>query len=141
MSDYLTVRAGTRWMGLPLLSVVEVVTVETVLPAPARHHALRGVVPIRDRLLPLIHLGAFVSGEELGEYSTTAVVVTEGVLSIALEVDEADDVVRDAPDPARNDADVSWTLGLATAGDRVMPIIDIAALVDRLRETGVEGPT
>src|SRR5437773_1863318 len=98
---YLLVRVAGQHYGLPLARVLEVGDLGEVLDVPRALAAVRGVTPLRGRLVPLIHLGALL-GERTppADRGRTAVLVElgagEGVRQVALEVDDADDVVREA---------------------------------------------
>src|SRR5439155_1738470 len=89
-----------------------------VLDVPRALAAVRGVTPLRGRLVPLIHLGALL-GERTppADRGRTAVLVElgagEGVRQVALEVDDADDVVREAPLPVPRGESLPWAAGVA----------------------------
>src|SRR5207247_216468 len=123
--------------GLPLARVLEVGDLGEVLDVPRALAAVRGVTPLRGRLVPLIHLGAL-----LGERSPppdrgrTAVLVElgagEGVRRVALEVDDADDVVRETALPVPRGESLPWAAGVARRKGTLVPILDLDALGDRI---------
>src|SRR5438094_9165779 len=57
---YLLVRVDGKPYGLPLARVLEVGDLGEVLDVPRALAAVRGVTPLRGRLVPLIHLGALL---------------------------------------------------------------------------------
>src|SRR2546428_799817 len=101
---YLLVRVAGQHYGLPLARVLEVGDLGEVLDVPRALAAVRGVTPLRGRLVPLIHLGALL-GERAPppERGRAAVLVQlgagDGMRHVAFEVDDADDVVREAALP------------------------------------------
>ena len=134
---YLLVRVDGKPYGLPLARVLEVGDLGEVLDVPRALAAVRGVTPLRGRLVPLIHLGAL-----LGERSPppdrgrTAVLVElgagEGVRRVALEVDDADDVVRETALPVPRGESLPWASGVARRKGTLVPILDLDALGDRI---------
>jgi chemotaxis signal transduction protein len=130
---YLLVRVGGREFGLPISRVLEVADTTEVLDVPRRTPALRGLTPARGRLVPLVHLGALLGGRaappERGR--SHVLVALSGARVAALEVDDADEVVRDDPLPVPAGQDLPWAGGVARRGDAVVPVLDLAALEER----------
>ena len=58
---YLLVRVDGRSYGLPLTRVLEVADLAEVLEVPRSLPAMRGLTPVRGRLVPVVHLGALMS--------------------------------------------------------------------------------
>src|SRR5437773_2296208 len=142
---YLLVRVAGQHYGLPLARVLEVGDLGEVLDVPRALAAVRGVTPLRGRLVPLIHLGAL-----LGERSPppdrgrTAVLVElgagEGVRRVALEDDDADDVVRKrlgAPAPHREE---TRTVILEWEGGRLGVVVDAVTEVLQVAASEVTAP-
>ena len=134
---YLLVRVDGKHYGLPLGRVLEVGDLGEVLDVPRALAAVRGVTPLRGRLVPLIHLGALL-GERTppADRGRTAVLVElgagEGVRQVALEVDDADDVVREAALPVPRGESLPWAAGVARRKGALVPILDLDALGDRI---------
>ena len=106
MKGYLLVRAEGKAYGFPVNRVLEVGDATEVLSIPRKLPAIRGLTPLRGRLVPLIHLGAFLAGREAppllpaAPSGTRTVVLVELGTSgrqVAFEVDDADSVVREQP--------------------------------------------
>lgn len=132
-SGYLVVRALGAPYGLPLGHVVEVSDLSEVLDVPRAHPAVRGLTPQRGRLVPLIHLGALLAGRAAPtERGRTAILIRLGARQVALEVDDADEVVRGKPLPVPHGEDLPWALGVARRGDHLVPVLDLDALEDRI---------
>src|SRR5206468_7580879 len=64
MKGYLLVRSEGKTYGLPVARVLEVGDATEVLPIPHKLPAIRGLTPLRGRLVPLIHLAAFLTGSD-----------------------------------------------------------------------------
>ena len=134
---YLLVRVDGRAYGLPLGRVLEVGDLGDVLDVPRVLPAMRGLTPLRGRLVPLLHLGALM-GERAApaERGRTAVLVEigagEGARQVAFEVDDADDVVREAALPVPRGESLPWASAVARRRGALVPILDLDALGDRI---------
>ncbi len=133
MKGYLLVRAEGRSYGLPVGRVLEVADAGQVLDVPRSLPAVRGMTPLRGRLVPLIHLGAFLTGRvappELGR---TVVLVELRGRQVAFEVDDVDAVVREQPMPVPRGQSLPWAAGVAEQNGALVPILDLEALGDRI---------
>lgn len=131
---YLLVRVEGRAFGVPLVSVLEVADTGDVLEVPRYTPALRGLTSAKGRLVPLVHLGALLGGRsappERG-HSQVLVMLAGGRVA-ALEVDDADEVVREAPLPVPAGEDLPWARGVARRGDDLVPVLDLAAVEERI---------
>lgn len=137
MKGYLLVRAAGKFYGLPVARVLEVGDSADVLTVPRRLPAVRGLTPLRGRLVPLIHLGAFLTGGEAPPAAggaRTVVLVEMGPrrTQVALEVDDADAVVREEPLPVPRGQTLPWAAGVAEQQGGLVPILDLDALADRI---------
>ena len=90
---WLLVRAGERLVGLRLEQVVEVLDLGPVHPVPCLDPAVRGVTSSRGRILPLVHLATLLGGA--GGPGGTAVLVRLDSRRLCIEVDEAEEVLRE----------------------------------------------
>lgn len=133
----LVVRAGRRRVALALEHLIEVVEPPAVLPVPSRQPALRGLVPLRGGLVPLIHLGALLEGEACPEAAgTAAVVVAVGGRRICLEVEEVEEVLRQADPPVPAGEALPWATGVTRLPSGLVPVLDLPALGGRLAGAG-----
>lgn len=140
MKGYLLVRAEGKSYGLPVGRVLEVGDATEVLSIPRKLPAVRGLTPLRGRLVPLIHLGAFLAGREAPAGAVpgarTVVLVELGASGrqVALEVDDADAVVREEPLPVPRGQTLPWASGVAEqeGGAGLVPILDLDALGDKI---------
>jgi len=139
MKGYLLVRSEGKSYGLPVGRVLEVGDATEVLPIPRNLPAVRGLTPLRGRLVPLIHLGALLTGSEAPPPAAatpvrTVVLVELGASGrqVAFEVDDADAVVREEPLPVPRGQALPWASGVAEQADGLVPILDLDALGDRI---------
>jgi chemotaxis signal transduction protein len=130
---FLLVRAERRAYGLPLDRVVEVADLTEVLEVPRAQPAMRGLTPLRGRLVPLVHLAAFLGQRTPPVERGRAVVLVElHGRFVAFEVDDAEAVVREAALPLPEGESLPWATGVAQGQDGLVPILDLDALGDRI---------
>lgn len=138
MKGYLLVRSEGKPYGLPVARVLEVGDATEVLSIPRKVRSVRGLTPLRGRLVPLVHLGAFLSGSDVppaeGNAVRTVVLVELGTngKQVAFEVDDVDAVVREQPLPVPRGQALPWAAGVAEQADGLVPILDLDALGDRI---------
>jgi chemotaxis signal transduction protein len=136
VKGYLLVRAQGKAYGLPVGRVLEVGDATEVLSVPRKLPAVRGLTPLRGRLVPLIHLGAFLTGTEAPAGAPnavrTVVLVELGARQVAFEVDDVDAVVREQPLPVPRGQMLPWASGVAEQESGLVPILDLDALGDRI---------
>jgi chemotaxis signal transduction protein len=127
------VRSGARTLALPVGAVDEVLTLEPALGAPGVVAAVRGVAPVRGRLLPVAHLGALLAdGAPPAAVATTGVVVVTGGRRLVLEVDEAEDLVTLPVEELPRGWQGLWATAAVRRAGALIPMVDIAWLVNRL---------
>jgi len=142
VKGYLLVRAGGQPYGLPVARVLEVGDATEVLSIPRTLPSVRGLTPLRGRLVPLVHLGAFLSGGEVpvaeGTAVRTVVLVELGGgaggagKQVAFEVDDVEAVVREQPLPVPRGQALPWASGVGEQPEGLVPILDLDALGDRI---------
>lgn len=142
MTGYLVVQIGERLCGVPVGAVRHVVEIDRVHPAPAVHPAVVGVIAHAAAMVPLVALAGVLDRVAAGgaECSTAVLVETQGRL-LALGVDGAHAVVRQQPSPKPPGWDVPWANGVARMGERLIPIVDLDIVADRLQAGSVRRPT
>ena len=132
---YLLVRAEGKSYGLPVARVHEVGDLGQVMDVPRSLPAVRGLTPLRGRLVPLVHLGALLGDRSPpAERGRAAVVVELRGRFVALEVDDADEVVREDPLPVPRGQSLPWAGGVARhrGAGGLVPILDLDLLGDRI---------
>jgi chemotaxis signal transduction protein len=141
MKGYLLVRAAGKAYGLPVARVLEVADAGEVLAVPRTLPAVRGLTPLRGRLVPLIHLAAFLAGGPAPADPGPTVVLVDlgrggaggrGTRQVAFEVDDADAVVRQDPLPVPRGQSLPWASGVGEQDGILVPILDLEALGDRI---------
>ena len=140
---WLLVRAGGRRVGLALDQVIEVLDLGPVYPVPATEPAIRGVTSSRGRLVPLVHLASLLDGRgsaasgggTAASGGGTAVLVRLGGRSVCLEVDDAEEVLREPGLPVPEDASLPFAVAVARQPDGIVPLLDLTAIGARISET------
>ena len=133
MSQYLLVRVGEVRYGIPASNVREIGSPSRVLSAPTSLEAVRGVTPVREKLVSLVHLGALIaSSKPPAELGATLILAECGGRPVAFEVDEADDLIKGESHPVPHGREIPWACGMVRQGDTLIPIIDLDALGERL---------
>jgi len=132
---FLLVRTGGRRVGLELSHVIEVTQVGASHAVPTLEPAVRGVVALRGRLVPVIHLGAWLDGGSCPPVTSDLVVVVmvEG-RRVCLEIDDAEFVSREPALPVPPGSTLPWAVGVARHPEGMVPLLDLAALGSRFRE-------
>jgi chemotaxis signal transduction protein len=130
---WLLVRAGDRRVGLMLNQVVEVLDLGPVHPVPSTDPAVRGVTSSRGRIVPLVHLGSLLGGEPVG--GGTAVLVRLGSRRLCVEVDDAEEVLREPGLPVPPDVSLPFAVAVARLPDGIVPLLDLTAVGARIAET------
>jgi len=134
-TGYLLVRAGGRRVGLSLAQVVEVLDPGESYPVPSVEAAVRGVTSVRGRILPLVHLGALLEGKPCpAARGEVAVVVQLDGQRLCLEVDEAEEVLREPGLPVPPETALPWAVAVARHPDGLIPLLDLSALGTRITE-------
>jgi purine-binding chemotaxis protein CheW len=133
---FLLVRTSTRRVGLQLAQVLEVISLGEVRPVPVVEPAVRGVVAVRGRMVPLVHLGALLDGVPCSPAAgATGVVVAVDGRRVCLEVEEAELLVREPVLPVPPGETLPWAVGVARVEEDLVPLLDVAAISSRLTET------
>jgi len=132
---FLLVRAGGRRIGLPLAHVLEIVQLGPVRAVPVVAPAVRGVVAVQGRTLPLVHLGSLLSGEPpSGAAGGTGVITVVEGRRVCLEVEDAEALVQEPALPVPPGEVLPWAVGVARYGEDLVPLLDLPALGSRLVE-------
>ena len=130
---WLLVRAGERRVGLMLNQVVEVLDLGPVHPVPSLDPAVRGVTSSRGRIVPLIHLATLLGGT--GGQGGTAVLVSLDTRRVCVEVDDAEEVLREPGLPVPPDVWLPFAVAVARRPDGIVPLLDLTAVGTRIAET------
>jgi purine-binding chemotaxis protein CheW len=132
---FLLVRAGNRRVGLELAHVVEVMQVGPVHRVPTREPAVRGVVDVRGRIVPVVNLDALLeAGPCPARAGDLVVLVTVDGRRVCLEIDDAEIVVREPALPVPQGSTLPWAIGVARHPEGLVPLLDLVALSARFME-------
>ena len=130
---WLLVRAGGRRVGLRLDQVIEVLDLGPVHPVPSTDPSVRGVTRSRGQIVPLIHLATLLGGG--GGPGGTAVVVRLDTRRVCVEVDDAEEVLREPGVPVPADISLPFAVAVARRPEGIVPLLDLTAVGNRLAET------
>lgn len=130
---WLLVRAGGRRVGLMLEQVVEVLDLGPVHPVPSIDPAVRGVTTSRGRVLPLVHLATLLGGT--GGQGGTAVLVRLDARRVCVEVDDAEEVLREPGLPVPPNVSLPFAVAVARRPDGIVPLLDLTGVGTRIAET------
>jgi chemotaxis signal transduction protein len=122
-------------VGLELAHVVEVIQMGGVHPVPSQERAVRGVVQVHGRMLPVVHLGALLEAGSCPSASGDlgVVVALEG-RRVCLEIDDAEVVVHQPAMPVPPGSALTWAIGVARYSGELVPLLDLMALSSRFME-------
>lgn len=138
--QYLLVHTAGRPVGLEVAEVLEIVDLASTFPVPANDPSVRGVVSVRERLVPVVNLSSVLWGDDcpvqLGE---VGVLARAGRQRVCLEVDDAEAVLAEEVVPVPAGESLPWALGVARREGVLVPILDLKALGVRLLG-GKSGP-
>jgi chemotaxis signal transduction protein len=133
---FLLVRTSSRRVGLQLTQVIEVVSLGEVRPVLTVEPAVRGVVAVRGRMVPLVHLDALLDGVPCSPAAgATGVIVAVDGRRICLEVEAAELLVRGPVLPVPPGEALPWAVGVARIEKDLVPLLDVVAISSRLTET------
>jgi purine-binding chemotaxis protein CheW len=134
--QYLTFKVAAEEYGIEILSVQEIRGYSGVSALPNTPAYIRGIMNLRGTVIPIFDLRARFRMEEQ-EYTrfTVVIVVRVHSKSIGLVVDAVSDVldilpgdIRERPDCGAR-ADINFITGIATIGEKLVVILDIAKLL------------
>jgi chemotaxis signal transduction protein len=133
---WLLVRAGGRRVGLALDQVIEVLDLGPVYPVPTAEPAVRGVTTSRGRIVPLVHLASLLEGSgAVAAAGGTAVMVRLAGRRLCLEVDDADEVLREPGLPVPQDVSLPFAVAVARRPEGIVPLLDLTAVGAPISET------
>lgn len=132
-TGWLLVRAGDRRVGLALDQVIEVLDLGPVHPVPTTDPAVRGVTSLRGRIVPLVHLASLLGGRA-GDGGTGVLARLDG-RRVCLEVDGAEEVLREPGFPVPADVSLPFAVAVARRPDGLVPLLDLTAVGARIAET------
>jgi purine-binding chemotaxis protein CheW len=132
----LVMRSNDRSMAVRVAEVIEVGDRGAWQVVPTQLPAMRGVVVVRGRLVPLIHLGALVGHGAAPPSPAPLMVVAESRGQwVALEVDEVDSASAvDVLAEAQAGGLPGLSAGALRRDDKWIPVLNLEALARRWQE-------
>ena len=107
-----------------------------VYPVPSTEPAVRGVTASRGRIVPLVHLASLLDGvTKSTSAGGTAVMVRLAGRRMCIEVDDAEEVLREPGLPVPPDVSLPFAVAVARQADGIVPLLDLTALGARISET------
>ena len=136
---FLLVRAGGRCVGLELSQVLQVAQLGEVRPVPVAEPAVRGVIALQGRMVPLVHLASLLENVPYpSAMGTTGVLVLIEGKQVCLEVEDAETLLREPALPVPPGETLRWAVGVAQSNGELVPILDLTALSSRLLEAAAQ---
>ena len=135
-AEFLTFRLGAEEYGIDILRVQEIRSYEEPTRIANAPHFIKGVVNLRGVIVPVVDLRIKLNCEKV-EYNGFTVVIVLNVHGrvVGAVVDSVSDVLELShelikPAPEMNTTvDVSFITGIASVGERMLILMDIAALM------------
>ena len=143
LTSLLRVHLGGAVIGLPATAVREIVRAVAITPVPGAPPIIEGAVNLRGQLVPVVdvrrRLALPAKALDPDEF---LVVMQHGARTLALRVDDVDDLVEIDPDAMEGSVELSPALrglaGLAARADGVLVIYDPAAFVSQAEAEAVD---
>ena len=135
-SEFLTFRLGAEEYGIDILRVQEIRSYEEPTRIANAPQFIKGVVNLRGVIVPVVDLRIKLNCEKV-EYNGFTVVIVLNVHGrvVGAVVDSVSDVlelsqelIKPAPEMNTN-VDTSYITGIASVGERMLILMDIAALM------------
>ena len=135
-AEFLTFRLGGEEYGIDILRVQEIRSYEEPTRIANAPHFIKGVVNLRGVIVPVVDLRIKLNCEKV-EYNGFTVVIVLNVHGrvVGAVVDSVSDVlelsqelIKPAPEMNTN-VDTSFITGIASVGERMLILMDIAALM------------
>jgi purine-binding chemotaxis protein CheW len=143
LTSLLRVHLGGAVIGLPATAVREIVRAVAITPVPGAPPIIEGAVNLRGQLVPVVdvrrRLALPAKALDPDEF---LVVMQHGTRTLALRVDDVDDLVEIDADAVEASAELSPALrglaGLSARADGVLVIYDPAAFVSQAEADAVD---
>lgn len=135
-NEFLTFALGTEAYGIEILKVQEIRGYDAVTKIPNSPAFLKGVINLRGTIVPIIDLRIKLNFPDV-EYTKFTVVIVLNLTNrvVGIVVDSVSDAItllpeqiKPAPDFASS-FDTAYILGLATAEERTLILMDIERML------------
>jgi len=135
----LTFRIGQQWYALNVDHVIEVIHLVALAELPAAESNILGLMTLRDRVMPVIDLRAYLGVTDPQYTLTTPIIAVHSErTAFGMVVDEVDTVERILPEQlnAYSGPHLAQISGVARLNERLLFLIDLSAI-----EQGLHLPT
>jgi purine-binding chemotaxis protein CheW len=137
--EYLTFRLGAEEYGVDIQKVQEIRSYEQPTRIPQAPSYIKGVVNLRGVIVPVVDLRLKLNCES-AEYTQFTVVIVLAVAGrvIGAVVDSVSDVLDlqteaiKPPPQLANEAGPDFILGIASAGERMLMLVDMESLLGEI---------
>lgn len=148
---YMTFRLGTEEYGLEILKVRELIGLMEITRVPGAPEAVRGVVNLRGRVIPVVDLREKLKMERASAAERPVIIVVQlthnGLpLTTGVMVDQVLDVrdvkaaqIEPPPSFGENDEATRYILGVGKTDKRVVLLIDIDRVLSPAEVASVSG--
>jgi len=136
VTSFLRVKLGDAAVGLPAMAVQQIVRAVAIVPLPGAPPIVEGAVNVRGTVVAVVDVRARLGLPTCAlDPDQFLVLVTAGSRTLAIRVDEVDDLV-DVPDgDVTMQSELSPALrrlsGLAARADGVLALYDVEAFVSQ----------
>ncbi|HQQ70963.1 MAG TPA: chemotaxis protein CheW [Alicycliphilus sp.] len=135
-AEYLTFRLGQEEYGIDILRVQEIRSYEQPTRMTHAPEFIKGVIDLRGVIVPIVDLRLKLHCAQ-AEYTdfTVVIILNVGGTVLGAVVDAVADVVALQPEAIRpapqfhGQVDGSFVRGIATVGERMLIVLDIASLL------------
>jgi len=133
---YMTFKLASEQYGLAILKVRELIGLMELTRVPGTRHAIRGVINLRGKVIPVLDLRLAFGMEAVEATSQTVIIVVQvaganGETTMGILVDEVlevraiePDQIEPPPEFCSHEA-VDYVLGVGKADKRVIFLLDI----------------
>jgi purine-binding chemotaxis protein CheW len=137
---YLTFTIGKEEFGVSVLKVREIMGIQAITAMPRTPHWLKGVINLRDRVIPVVDLRLKFGLPTVDYTERTCIIVVQvasGSTLLMMVVTMAAGDIEDTPDFGANVA-TSYILGMAKIKDNVKILLDIDEVLTTQELNGLE---
>lgn len=146
-SQYLTFRLGAEEYGVEIMKVQEIKSYSPITPVPNTPRAVKGVMNLRGRIIPVVDLRLKFAMPET-EYNRFAVVIVVMISGkvVGLLADGVADVLTIAKTDVQAAPDFGAPIetglisGMAKAGEKLVILLDVERLLEGDATAGPPGP-
>lgn len=139
---FLTFTLATEQYGLEILRIVEIIGMLQIIPLPNTPASLRGVVTLRDRVIPVVDLRTKFGLPEAEPIELSCIIVAElGGQSVGLVVDGVSEVIEipgaDIDPPPRFEGGANL-LGIGKVEGQVKLLVNLDRIFSADEQTALE---